>query len=75
MVDATRLPHNAFGYVPTPAIVAPIEFTLPRALYQQLGGHAGDIVPVGDVIRAVGDSARITRWQADNPWPFGDDKR
>jgi hypothetical protein len=26
--------------VPTPAIVAPIEFTLPRALYEQLGGHA-----------------------------------
>ena len=33
MVDVTRMPKNAFGYVPTPAIVAPIEFTLPRALY------------------------------------------
>ena len=30
MVDVTRLPKNAFGYVPTPAIVAPLEFTLPR---------------------------------------------
>ena len=28
MVDVTTLPENAFGYVPTPALVAPIEFTL-----------------------------------------------
>ena len=28
MVDVTRLPAGAFGYVPTPALVAPIEFTL-----------------------------------------------
>ena len=30
MVDVTRMPKGSFGYVPTPAIVAPIEFTLPR---------------------------------------------
>ena len=30
MVDVTRLPDNAFGYVPTPALVAPIEFTMRR---------------------------------------------
>ena len=53
MVDVTRMPKNAFGYVPTPAIVAPIEFTLPRALYERLGGHVADIVSVGDVIREV----------------------
>jgi hypothetical protein len=28
MVDVTLMPENSFGYVPTPAIVAPIEFTL-----------------------------------------------
>jgi hypothetical protein len=33
MVDVTRLPPGAFGYVPTPALVAPLEFTLPRAEY------------------------------------------
>ena len=54
MVDVTRLPRNAFGYVPTPAIVAPMEFTLPRALYERLGGHVADIVSVADVIREVG---------------------
>ena len=35
MVDVTRVPEGAFGYVPTPALVAPIEFTLaPRRLCQ-----------------------------------------
>ena len=48
MVDVTAMPANAFGYVPTPALVAPIEFTLPRADYLRLGGY-------GDRIRAVGD--------------------
>ncbi|WP_103334915.1 6-hydroxynicotinate reductase [Pseudotabrizicola formosa] len=39
MVDVTRLPAGAFGYVPTPALVAPLEFTLPRAEYLAMGGH------------------------------------
>jgi 6-hydroxynicotinate reductase len=71
MADVTRLPKRAFGYVPTPAIVAPIEFTLPRSLYERLGGHSADIVSVGDVIRALASGARIESWQDDNPWPFG----
>jgi 6-hydroxynicotinate reductase len=75
MADVTRLPKGAFGYVPTPAIVAPMEFTLPRALYEQLGGHAADIVAVGDIIRELGPGARIEGWQDDNPWPFGGDKQ
>jgi 6-hydroxynicotinate reductase len=74
MADVTRLPRNAFGYVPTPAIVAPMEFTLPRALYERLGGHIADIVAVSDVIREVAPSARIDRWRDDNPWPFADGK-
>jgi 6-hydroxynicotinate reductase len=70
MVDVTRLPKNAFGYVPTPALVAPIEFTLPRALYEASGGHAGEIVPVADVIRAYGGDARVERANPINAWPF-----
>ncbi|MGE3065028.1 MAG: 6-hydroxynicotinate reductase [Hyphomicrobiaceae bacterium] len=69
MSDVTRMPKNAFGYVPTPAIVAPIEFTVPRDLYLALGGHAGEIVPMRDVIAAFADSARIEAWPAGNPWP------
>jgi 6-hydroxynicotinate reductase len=74
MADVTRMPKNAFGYVPTPAIVAPVEFTLPRALYHELGGHTGDIVSMADIIRAVTPGARIDAWQDENPWPFAADK-
>ena len=37
MADVTKMPDNAFGSVPTPAIVAPLEFTLSRAEYRALG--------------------------------------
>ncbi|MGL5137812.1 MAG: 6-hydroxynicotinate reductase, partial [Beijerinckiaceae bacterium] len=70
MVDVTRLPKNAFGYVPTPALVAPMEFTLPRALYEASGGHAGEITPVEDVIRAHGGEARREPADPRNPWPL-----
>ncbi|MGB1357552.1 MAG: 6-hydroxynicotinate reductase, partial [Candidatus Puniceispirillaceae bacterium] len=39
MVDVLNLPDNAFGYVPTPALVAPLEFTVRHDDYVALGGH------------------------------------
>ena len=74
IADVTRMPKNAFGYVPTPAIVAPIEFTLPRALYEQLGGHAADIVPISEILRELGPAARVDQWPDANPWPFAGEK-
>ncbi len=71
MADVTRMPKGSFGYVPTPAIVAPMEFTLPRDLYLALGGHGEDVVPVGEVLRALAAEARVDPWPRDNPWPFG----
>jgi 6-hydroxynicotinate reductase len=59
MVDVSLLPKRAFGAVPTPAIVAPIEFTLPRALYAALGGHLSHVVPISDVVAAFGETARV----------------
>jgi hypothetical protein len=50
MVDVTTLPENAFGYVPTPALVAPIEFTMPRAEYEALGGHMAELRTLADVL-------------------------
>jgi hypothetical protein len=64
MVDVTRLPPGAFGYVPTPALVAPLEFTLPRTAYEAMGGHAAAIRTVADVLRDGGEyptAARLTR--------------
>jgi 6-hydroxynicotinate reductase len=50
MVDVTLLPENAFGYVPTPALVAPIEFTMRLEDYAALGGHVDYIRPVEEII-------------------------
>jgi hypothetical protein len=52
MVDVARMPALAFGSVPTPALVAPIEFTLPLADYSRLGGHIGRVRRIEDVVRA-----------------------
>jgi hypothetical protein len=44
MVDVVRMPERSFGYVPTPALVLPIEFTVPRQAYAAMGGHVSEIV-------------------------------
>jgi len=68
MVDVTRLPANAFGYVPTPALVAPIEFTMRREDYERLGGHMDEVRPLETVLAAAGK--RHVVQTADNPWPL-----
>jgi hypothetical protein len=68
MVDVTRLPENAFGYVPTPALVAPIEFTLKFEDYAALGGHMDYVRPLSSLPH---DEPRVRLpHRADNPWPF-----
>ena len=44
--------YVTFGYVPTPALVAPIEFTLRATDYAVLGGYASRAVTLEDVVRA-----------------------
>ena len=68
MVDVTRLPANAFGYVPTPALVAPIEFTLSREDYAALGGYTEEIRDVKDVL--AGANLQAAPWDGENPWPI-----
>jgi hypothetical protein len=67
MVDVTRLPANAFGYVPTPALVAPIEFTMRHEDYIALGGYADRIRDVNSL--TFKDGVRPVAAHADNPWP------
>jgi hypothetical protein len=69
MVDVTRMPQNAFGYVPTPALVAPIEFTLKLADYAALGGYVENVRPLS-AIAAEDESRRRLTARADNPWPL-----
>lgn len=53
LVDVASMPKGAFGYVPTPALVAPIEFTLPLADYAALGGHVDRVRPLEEVAQGV----------------------
>ncbi|HGG63279.1 MAG TPA: 6-hydroxynicotinate reductase, partial [Rhodobacteraceae bacterium] len=52
MVDVMEMPTGSFGYVPTPALVAPIEFTLRKSDYAALGGHMEEIRNTADVLHA-----------------------
>jgi 6-hydroxynicotinate reductase len=69
MADVLRLPRDSFGYVPTPALVAPIEFTLRMELYEQLGGHMRHVQPAARILADYGAAARHEAQRADNPWP------
>jgi hypothetical protein len=68
MVDVMRLPDGAFGYVPTPALVAPIEFTLSLADYQALGGYVEEAEPVEAFVG--GEGRRRVPQIGENPWPL-----
>ena len=72
MVDVTRLPENAFGYVPTPALVAPIEFTMRLDHFEMLGGHRSRVRSVEDVLSSGGEYHNERASMAapvDAPWP------
>lgn len=77
MADVTRMPENAFGYVPTPALVAPIEFTMQRDDYEALGGHMGHVMALEEAIKGVTGpqndhilkGRRAVSQDNENPWP------
>ena len=68
MVDVTRMPENSFGYVPTPALVSPIEFTLRLDDYRDLGGHMDSVRKLDEVVTKPG--VKVTEWYQKNPWPW-----
>jgi hypothetical protein len=67
MVDVTAMPDKSFGFVPTPAIVGPIEFTMRLDDYSAIGGHMDRVRRLEEV--AQGDRVRRESWRAENPWP------
>jgi hypothetical protein len=78
MVDVARMPDNSFGTVPTPAIVAPIEFTMRLDHYRDLGGHMRFVRPLAEVLASgawhqdgAPTARRTVAWSAANPWPIG----
>ena len=78
MVDVARMPNNSFGTVPTPAIVAPLEFSMLLKDYELMGGHMGYVQTIEQVLaRGAWHSdgaprGRVVSAQlANNGWPLG----
>ncbi len=77
MADVSRMPENSFGYVPTPALVAPIEFTMSLENYEALGGQMDHVVSLDQAIASnagkqqdhILSGQRIVGNHLDNPWP------
>jgi len=67
MVDVTDTPENAFGHVPTPALVAPIEFTMRLSDYEALGGHMEAVVSLEEV-QEISHRRQVSQ-QGTSPWP------
>ena len=73
MVDVVRIPEGAFGYVPTPALVAPIEFTLKLADYAALGGYVDHVRALDSI--SSDENRRHVPARDNNPWPLSVAKR
>ena len=78
MTDVMRMPDNSFGTVPTPALVAPIEFSMRLEEYRIMGGHMEYVHSIEQVLRSGAwhnDGAPTgRRWALNpqqNPWPLG----
>jgi hypothetical protein len=77
MADVMRMPDNSFGTVPTPAIVAPIEFSMKLDDYRALGGHMDHVRTLEDALRRGAwhneGAPTARKWvplPAVNPWPL-----
>ncbi len=77
MVDVMSMPENSFGTVPTPAMVAPIEFSMSLQNYRDLGGHMQYVRSLAETLNSGAwhqDGApRTLQWsahQTSNPWPL-----
>jgi hypothetical protein len=65
MADVLHMPTKAFGSVPTPALVAPIEFTMRLSDYAALGGHMDHVKPLPAVITDA--TRRVPAGDASDP--------
>ena len=70
MADVARMPDNAFGSVPTPALVGPIEFTMRREDYRALGGHMESIRDFDEATRTA--ETRLAGRHGDAPGLLGE---
>ncbi|WP_319201477.1 4Fe-4S binding protein [uncultured Ilyobacter sp.] len=53
MVAVEKMVPESTTWVPTPATVAPIEYTMTREKYQQLGGHVEEILTKKELLKKL----------------------
>ena len=61
-----RCRTTSTGYVPTPALVFPIEFTLRLSDYAEMGGHMDRVVTLADVQRTGGRRSAVAGGRAND---------
>jgi len=69
MADVLDMPDGSFGSVPTPALVAPLEFTMTAELYARLGGHMDQVVAMEALLAEYAATARHDALPEGMPWP------
>lgn len=78
MIDVSLMPDNSFGTVPTPAIVAPLEFSMRMSDYKAMGGHMGYVQSIEQVLAqgawhkdGAPQGRVIVAKPLNNEWPLG----
>ncbi len=61
LVDVEKVMIRAFTYVPTPAMVVPLEYTMKLEEYLEMGGHQEAIRKLDEVLKEIKDKSPITK--------------
>ncbi len=54
MVDVSKMVENPITWVPTPATVAPVEYTMTKEKFIELGGHKANIITKDELLKKIG---------------------
>jgi NAD-dependent dihydropyrimidine dehydrogenase PreA subunit len=52
-VDVSKMPPDSFSWVPTPATVVPLEFTMERSTFEKIRGYVELVKPYGELIKKI----------------------
>ena len=63
MVDTGAMEWRSFCWTPAPAVVAPIEYTMERETYYELGGHKRDL----RLLSEIGEERELRPWSEKLP--------
>ena len=53
MVDVSKMVPEPLTWVPTPATVAPVEYTMTKDKYEEIGGHMAHIISKEELLQKL----------------------